>query len=154
MSGSNKRRHYSDKKASNKDSIVAKVPIVLLSMILSGLILLTVSAYLALKTDSPIKLSAPLSAISLYLSSFIGGAVCSWLLNMPDSCICAILSSSTFTFLLIIMKALIPSSSTAPQIGVSVVMHGLIVAVSIIGVLTTEKIKSRNIRKYKSRRQK
>ncbi len=152
MSGSNKHRHYSDKKASTNSAFIAKVPIVLLSMMLSGLLLLLISAYFALKTDSPLLLSSPLSAASLYICSFIGGTVCALMLGHPESYFAALLSSSAFALIILIMKAVIPQSSSSPRAGVSVIMHSLIVISCLAGVAITEKCRSHKNRRHKIRR--
>lgn len=152
MSGSNKHRHYSDKKSSTKSKIAAKVPIVLLSMILSGLLMLIIAAYFSLKTDSPLLLSTPLSLIALYLCSFIGGIICALIFQNPDSYICALFSSSLLMLISLIAKAFIKSSPSTPQNVTSVVLHALIVAACLAGVLITEKIRSQNNRRHKIRR--
>ena len=152
MSGSNRRRHYSDKKSSAKGTFIAKVPIVMLSMILSGLLLLLVSAYFALKTNSPLSLTAPLSLAALYLSSFIGGAVCAFLLEDPGSYVCALISSSVFTIITLISKLIIPKPESIMQTGPSIVLHVLIIAACLGGVFVTQRIRYRNKRRHKTRR--
>lgn len=152
MSGSNKHRHYSDKKATSKGALIAKVPIVLLSMMLSGLLLLIISAYLALRTDSPLLLSTPLSAVSLYLCSFIGGTICALMHRNPESYISALISSSALVLFTLILKVIIPRSSSAPQTGISIVLHALIVVACLAGVLLAEKCRSKNNRRHKTRR--
>lgn len=152
MSGSKKHRHYSEKTASSQGSLIAKVPIVLLSMILSGLLLLLISAYFALKTDSPILLSSPLSLAALYLSALVGGVVCSLTLEKPQSYICSIVSSSFFVIITVTLKAFIPKSLSSPQTIVSIFLHALIVLVCVAGVYAAEKCKYGYNRRHRIRR--
>lgn len=151
MSFSNKPRHYSDKKAVSDGSFIVKVPIVLLSMMLSGLLLLLISSYFALKTDSPLALTTPLSIISLYLCSFIGGAICAIVLRHSQSYLCALVSSTAFIIIELVLKAVVPRSATTPQIGVSALLHALIILSCISGVFFTLKIRVPNNKRHKQK---
>lgn len=152
MSRANIRRHYSDKKSASKSANIAKVLIVLLSMILSGLLLLTASAYFALNSASPLSLSVPLALASLYFCSFIGGGICAFMLNNPDSYICAAISSSAFLLITLFLKTVIPCSNFISKATVSVALHALIPIVCLTGVMLTEKILSGNNKRHKIRR--
>lgn len=152
MSGYNKHRHYSDKKATFPNTFIAKVPIVLLTMILSGLLLLLVSAFLVLNSESPLILSTPLSLTALYLCSFIGGIVCSLMFDNPQSYIGALLASSAFTVIILIMKITVPQAPSAPQIMISIILHTFIIVACFAGVFLTERIRYQNTRRHKIRR--
>ena len=152
MSASAKHRHYSDIKATTQGSLIAKVPIVLFSMILSGLLFLTVFSYAALSNSSPVTLSAPLSLLALYLSSFVGGCISSKTLLQPDSYLCALLSSLIFTVTLLVLKMIVPQPDSVLQTGNSIILHSLIVIVGLAGTYFAERSKSRKFRRHKKRR--
>ena len=152
MSGSKKHRHYSDQKTADKGGSFAKVPIVLLSMILSGLLLLLVSTYFILKTNSPLLLSAPSALASLYICSFIGGIICSLMLSKSKSYICALLSSSALVLFTLLLKAIIPRSPSSPQAGVLVTLHALIIVACLSGTFIAEKCKKQRVSRHTIRR--
>lgn len=152
MSGYIKHRLYSGKKTSSKSNFIAKASIVLLSMILSGLLLLLFFSFFSLKADFPLTLAQPLSLTALYLCSFIGGAVSSALIGDTRSYIGALLASCAFVIIVIALKAVIPQSTDSEKAITSLILHALIIAISIIGVFINEKIRIQKNRRHKIRR--
>ena len=152
MPASSKHKHYSDIKATSHGSLFAKVPIVLLTMILSGLLFLSVFAYAVLGNSSPITLSAPLSLSALYLCSFTGGCVSAMTLSRPNSYVCTILSSLIFSIILLVLKSFVPRPDSVLQTGSTIILHSLIAVVGIAGTYITERSRSRKYIRHKKRR--
>ncbi len=152
MTVNNNRRHYSDKKSNSAKSVITKVPLVLLSMILSGLLLLSASGYFLLKTDSPLSLSRLTAFICLYVCALICGIISSRLFEGAQAYVCAIIASSAFTILLLIMKTVVPRADSPLALSASVLMHSAIIAVAASGVLISQKAAKQNNRRHRKRR--
>ena len=152
MASNNNRRHYSDKNSKFSNSFTTGVPIALLAMILSGLLLLTLSAFLAIKAESPLSIAGIAAICSLYACSAVGGAVSSLTLNRPLSYLCVLSASSAFIIILIALKTVIPNSGASPTGFRAVIMHAAIIVFALLSALLTDKAKGKNSRRRKNRR--
>lgn len=152
MAVNNNRRHYSDKNSNSTKSVITKVPLVLLSMILSGLLLLTVSAYFLLKSESPLLLSRVAALICLYACAVIGGLISAGLFKGQRAYLCAILSSLAFTAIILIMKAFVPRSDASPTLPASILMHSAVIILASAGVLAYQKTKAQTNGRHRKRR--
>lgn len=152
MASNNNRRHYSDKNSKFSNSFTTGVPIALLAMILSGLLLLTLSAFLAIKAESPLSIAGIAAICSLYACSAVGGAVSSLTLKRPLSYFCALTAASAFTMILVALKTVIANSGASPTGFRAVIMHAAIIVFALLSALLTDKAKGKNSRRRKNRR--
>ncbi len=152
MSKISKHRHYSDKRAASKSSLIVKVPIVLLLMILSGLSFLAVATLFALRAPFPLSLTRSLSLVALYIAALIGGLVSAFKFDRPESYLCALISSAVLTLMILLMKSITEKPEASLSVGLSIVLHVMIVAICLAGAKTGERIIAARSRRHKTRR--
>ncbi len=150
MAKSNIQRRYVKKSASSSNVFITTAPKVLSIMIITGLLLLLISAFIASKSASPLRLTGALPLFSLYCCSFIGGFFCAKLIESPGSYLCAAASSALFTLFILVLKFFIPQSTTVPKPAASIALHSLIVLFSLLGVITSERLPQRRKSRRKS----
>ncbi len=143
------RKQYIDP----KHSFFKTVPMILLIMSVSGLLLLTISALFAFKSQHPLRLADILPPACLFIASAVGGFASGRISVKPISYLGALTASSVLTLLLILFRIFVPPLESALDPAISLMFHSLIIISSLLGVLISERTHApRNRKRSRSRR--
>ncbi len=124
---------HNKKKISSSHTIFETAPKAIAISFISGLLLLFLSTFFALKATSPYELARPIALASLYTGAALGGVFCAYRLESGDSYIAAISASSILMLLIFAAKLFLPHEGIMMPTFLSVALHLLIPTSSLIG---------------------
>lgn len=145
------RKQYIDP----KHNFFKTVPMILLIMTASGLLLLTLSALFAYRSQSPLKLADLLPPVCLFISSVIGGYVSGRTTERPVSYLSALTASTVLALIMVLLRTFVPAPENTLKPSISFLFHSLIIISSLLGVLISERTHTaRKSKRKRSRRSK
>jgi hypothetical protein len=90
--------------------------------------------------------------MALYIAALIGGLVSAFKLDRPESYLCALISSAVLTLIILLMKSITEKPEASLSVGLSIVLHVMIVAICLAGAKIGERIIAARSRRHKTRR--
>ncbi len=136
-----------------KHTFIATVPRILLTTIISGLLLLIISAIIAYNSPNTLMLAGIMPQVCLLLASAIGGYFSGRTLDKPTDYLCALTSSVTLVILITLIRLIIPSAECDLTPTYSFFFHLLLIVLPLLGVLLSGRTRSSAKRKrHRTRR--
>ncbi len=123
------------RKPTTAHSITKTAPKAALISLLSGLLILLISTFFALRAQSPVTLARPLGMASLYIGTLIGGFYCADRLEGGQAYLSSAIASAMLLLLTIAAKFVLPPTANETSDPVFVITHASIIVSSLLGTL-------------------
>lgn len=133
-------------------SITETAPKATFIMLLSGLFLLLIMTVISANSSTPAELSKILGPLSLYAGIGSGGFFCGMRLRGADKFVCAVVSATALTAVLLAVKIIIPAPEERLSLVFGVIFHILAILIAIMGALVADKLPKRKRRKKSKHR--